>query len=235
MGKIVAIGGGEISKGKTLIIDKFIVSLANKKTPNFLFIPTASNDAVGYIELVKKHFTGLNCSFDSLCLVSKNLSNEEIKQKILSADIIYVGGGNTLEMMKVWKENNVDKYLKLAFDKGTVLSGLSAGSICWFSFGHSDSLSFEDEDNFNFIKVNGLNFLNFAHCPHYNEQDRDSFDEMLIGENITGVALEDNTALAFIDGKYSIIKSNDEYKAYAIYNNGEKQIKRELMAGEVEL
>lgn len=76
---------------------------------------------------------------ESLCLITKQYTDEEIKNSILNADIIYVGGGDTLRMIKKWKAYKVDLYLKEAYEKGIVLSGISAGSICWFEFGHSDS------------------------------------------------------------------------------------------------
>ncbi len=220
MGKIVAIGGGEIAKGETLLIDKFIVSLAKKETPKLLFIPTASSDAQGYIESVSKHFTALNCVVDSLCLVSKNLSYDEIKDKILNTDIIYVGGGNVNTMMEVWQNTGTNNLLKLAYEKGIVLSGLSAGALCWFNRGYSA-----------FLYPNqflGLSLLNFAHCPHYNEIENHTFDKMLTNQEI-GIALEDNTALAKIDGEFSIIKSDNKSRAYIIKNDNGNILKHELL------
>ena len=87
MGKIVAIGGGELRQGETEIIDKFIVELSNKKNPKLLFIPTASYDAEGYIELVKERFGDFGCIVDTLCLVTNTYDDNEIYNKILSADI----------------------------------------------------------------------------------------------------------------------------------------------------
>ncbi len=235
MGKIVAIGGGELTKNETLAIDKFIVSLAKKNTPKVIFIPTASSDAQGYIDSVFEYFSSLNCVVDSLCLTHKNLSEQEIKDKILSADIVYVGGGNTRKMMNIWRENNVDTYLKLAYDKGVVMSGLSAGSICWFKWGHSDSDAYENGYNCAFSKVAGLGILNFAHCPHYNESGRDGFDEMIAHDNINGIALEDCTALIEIDGKFSILKSDDAYNCFIISSHVDGFIKRELQSGAIDI
>ncbi len=231
MGKIVAIGGGEIGQNETLEIDKYIIALVNKDITKILFIPTASNDAQEYIDCVDKYFTSLNCVVDSLCLINENLTQQEIKDKILNTDIIYVGGGNTRQMMNIWKKNNVDTYLKLAYDKGIVLSGLSAGSICWFKWGHSDSDTYENGFECGFSKVAGLGFLNFAHCPHYNESGRDSFDKMIAGENISGIALENCTALVEINGEFSILKSDDTYNAYIMTNNYNNLIKCELSSG----
>ena len=148
MKKIIAIGGGEIGRPgfptQTTAIDKEIIRLTKKKHPTLLFIPTASGDSSSYYETVRNHFgKKLSCKTDVLYLIKEKLSQQEIKEKILSADIIYVGGGNTFRMMKIWKRRGVDVILKQAYKKGTVLSGLSAGArragisrgsvagICW--------------------------------------------------------------------------------------------------------
>ncbi len=199
--------------------------------PKVLFIPTASSDAQGYIDSVSKYFLSLNCNVDSLCLTHKNLSEQEIKDKILNTDIVYVGGGNTRKMMSMWIENKVDTYLKLAYDKGVVLSGLSAGSICWFKWGHSDSNTYENGYECDFSKVDGLGILNFAHCPHYNESGRDGFDKMILQDNIKGIALENCTAFVEIDGEFRIIKSDETYSCFLLSNNADRLIKHELKSG----
>ena len=116
MGKIVAIGGGELRMGETYILDKYIVELSHTDNPNLLFIPTASKDAEGYIESINEYFGKLGCNVESLCLVTKDYTDEEIKNKILNADIIYVGGGDTVRMIDKWKEHKVDIYLKEAYE-----------------------------------------------------------------------------------------------------------------------
>lgn len=137
MKKLVAIGGGEIGQSgypvETTKIDKEIIRLTGKRNPRLLFIPTASSDSKSYFEAVKKHFgKRLGCKTDVLYLIKEKPTRKEIEEKILNSDMIYVGGGNTLKMMKVWRKTGVDKVLKQAYNKGVVLSGLSAGSICWF-------------------------------------------------------------------------------------------------------
>jgi dipeptidase E len=140
---IVAIGGGNIRTRATLPIDREIIRLAGKRNPKLLFIPTASSDSEEYWKHVQEYFGGfLKCRTDVLFLIKEHPSREEIRKKILSADIIYVGGGNTLLMMRVWRRLGVDRLLRSAYENGTVLSGISAGSICWFDSGHSDSMSF---------------------------------------------------------------------------------------------
>src|ERR1700683_671103 len=128
---IVAIGGGQIRTRGTAPIDREIIRLTNKTRPKFLFIPTASSDSERYWKHVQEYFGGfLKCKTDVLFLIAEQISTKQIRRKIRWADIIYVGGGNTLQMLRVWRRVGVDKLLKSAYDKGTVLSGISAGAIC---------------------------------------------------------------------------------------------------------
>lgn len=217
MGKIVAIGGGELRLGETLVIDKFIVDFSGKNRPKTLFIPTASKDNKGYVEVFNKVYKDeLGCDTDVLALLEGEYEDSVIEEKILSADIIYVGGGNTAMMIDVWERNNVVTYLKKAYEKGTVLSGLSAGAICWFKYGHSDSNRFDGNDEWDFIITKGIGLIDAAFCPHYNEAGRNSFDKMLKTVNLRGIASENNSAVVIEDNKYKIIKSNAEAKVYLL-------------------
>ncbi len=226
MGKIVAIGGGMIRDLETLKIDKEVVRLTNKNNPKALFIPTASNDAEKYCKVFQKVYGDkLNCKTDILYLIKKSLTKTEIRNKILESDLIYVGGGNTKKMINIWKELKVNKFLEEALKKDIVLSGLSAGSICWFEYGHSDSLSFSEGENWEYIKVNGLGFIDAFHCPHYNEDDRaGNFFEMIDENNEIGIAIENNCAIEFIDNTYRVISSKGNTKAYKIYKQNEEII-----------
>ncbi|MCY9545165.1 peptidase E [Paenibacillus alvei] len=230
MGKIVAIGGGEIRFNETLPIDRYIVEFANIKNPKILFIPTASNDAQGYIETIKNVYgEQLGCAVDTLCLVDNELSDETIKGKIFSSNIIYVGGGNTVKMMEIWRANKVDQYLKEAYAYNIVLSGLSAGSICWFLEGHSDSsletnlYGWWDKE-----KVIGLGLIPAINCPHYNENGYEKFDDSISHGEGPGIALDNNVAFVIEEDMYKIIKSDIQSRAYLIHNNNGIKNKIEL-------
>src|SRR5579863_363198 len=109
---IVAIGGGKIATRQTLPIDREIIRLTHQKNPRLLFIPTASSDSEIYWKKVQKYFGDfLKCKTDVLFLMKENPSREQIRSKISGTDIIYVGGGNTLQMMRVWRRLGVDKLL----------------------------------------------------------------------------------------------------------------------------
>lgn len=229
MGKIIAIGGGEIGRPKedgkgyypieTTHIDTEIMQLTNKKSPTLLFIPTASYDSHNYYEVVKNHFTTLGfSSVAPLYLSDTSLTKKQIENIILSHDAIYVGGGNTLRMMNAWRRLGVDKILKLAHERGIVLSGLSAGSICWFSYGSSDSHSFSSGSD-KLVKVTGLGLIDALHCPHYDAEPHRQADlkRMTKTTSKVAIALDNCTALEVVDGKYRIIKSKLSAKARKVY------------------
>ncbi|MBP3039553.1 Type 1 glutamine amidotransferase-like domain-containing protein [Bacillaceae bacterium Marseille-Q3522] len=216
MGKFVAIGGGEIRLSETLPIDRYIVEFSNTNNPKLLFIPTASGDSQGYIETVKKIYgEQLGCEVDTLLLVNSDLTDTILKDKILSSNIIYVDGGDTVKMMEIWRMKKVDQYMKEAFKNNIVLSGLSAGSICWFLKGHSDSSSKTNPDGWwDYKEAIGIGLIPAIHCPHYNENGHDKFDDNMITEEIPGIAIENNCAFVIKDGMFKIIKSNCNSKAY---------------------
>ncbi len=223
MKKIVAIGGGEIgSRGclvETTKIDREIIRLTGKKRPRVLFIPTASSDSDGYFETVQKHFgRRLGCKVDVIRVIKEKLSREEIERKVMSSDIVYVGGGNTLKMIRAWKSCGLDTILKKAWNKGIILSGLSAGSICWFRSGISDSRRLKDPDA-ELIKVSGLGFIHATHSPHYDVEKDRRLGLKKIMKNTPGVAIAiDNCcAVEFIDDTYRVIASKPSARAYKVY------------------
>lgn len=241
MGRIVAIGGGEMGRPKedgngfypveTTAIDKEILLLTRKKNPTLLFLPTASYDSTGYYKVVKKHFSKIGfSSVDVLYLYEKGLSKQQIKNTILSHDAIYVGGGNTLRMMTLWRRLGVDKILKIALDNNIVLSGLSAGSICWFACGISDSRKFSSGSN-KLIKVTGLGYIDALHCPHFDAEPfrQAELKRMMKTTSKVAIALDNCSAIEVIDGKYRIITSKPTAKARKIYWKHGKYIVEEIV------
>lgn len=227
MGKIIAIGGGEIGRPghrvETTIIDREIIRLSGKEHPRLLFIPTASGDAEVYIETMHKHFgKRLGCKVESLCLIIEKPTADEIFERILNSDIVYVGGGNTMKMMRTWRRLGVDKALKEAYKKDIVLSGVSAGSICWFRGGESDSKK-NERSQFKHMKVSGLGFINALHCPHYDvEKERKTSLKSIMKKDCgVAIALENCCAIEVVGSQYRIITSNRGKKAYKVFwSNG---------------
>lgn len=233
---IIAIGGGKIMvpthrEPQTLLIDQSIVQQVKRKSPKVLFIPTASEDNVDYCDAFRKQYEErLDCSVQELLLYRNRPSNRKIQMLISQSDIIYVGGGNTLRMMNLWRQLGVDKYLDKARKRGAVLCGLSAGSICWFRQGNSDSRKFKDESNKTLIKVTGLNYADVLMCPHYDvEKHRQpALKAMMKKTQGVAVALENCAALHIKDDKFRILASKKNKKAYLIYWKHGKYVKQAL-------
>jgi dipeptidase E len=226
--RIVAIGGGEIGRPKegggsypveTTLIDKEIIHLSGKKHPKVLFLPTASGDSSGYVKVVEEHFgKRLGCKVSALLLKKEKYSKKVLSKEILGADIIYVGGGNTKKMIMCWKKLGVDKLLQKARSKGIVLSGLSAGAICWCKSGNSDSMRMVDPKA-DYIKVRGLGFFPVLLCPHYNKEKarRPSLKKMMKKLGGVAIALDNCAALEVVGEKSRIISSKPKSFGYKIF------------------
>ena len=159
MGRVVAIAGGDLLSTRKLNVHA--ITLSNKTTPNVLFIGTASHDAEGYIDAITKEYNQLNCEVKSLCLVSGDQKN--IDALLSWADIIYVGGGDTIFMMQIWKQYKLDENLGKIFKR-------AAGN---------DRDPFYSNWNWIFIPVSWIfrrkyhyciHFRGSDHCNHYGQQ-----------------------------------------------------------------
>lgn len=214
MGRVVAIAGGDLKSTKQLNVHA--LKLSRKTNPNVLFIGTASNDAEEYISVIKKEYNLLGCTIKSLCLVSELYQDTDIDELLSWADVIYVGGGDTISMMNIWKRYKLDEKLKRIYERDlAVLTGISAGAICWFTCGHSDSESFENENNWKYCWADGmLDLFHMAFCPHYNEEGRDSFDDMLMEKEMDGLAMENDTAFVEDNGDQYFLRSDCLAHAY---------------------
>lgn len=228
MSTIIAIGGGELNDLETLPIDRVIVRLANKKRPKVLFIPTASNDAFGYWETFQNVYgKKLGCKTDVLFLFREKLSKRQIEEKILLADIIYVGGGNTLRMLRTWRKFGVDILLKKAYKKGIILSGLSAGAIAWFRYGLSDSRRFMKgkEQKASLMRVSALGLLSCTISPHHirEKKFRDpGIKEMMKRTPGVAIALDDNSAILVQDEHYEILRSKPKAEVRKVFQKNGK-------------
>lgn len=227
--KIILIGGGELGDHETIEIDRRIVSISEKDNPRLLFIPTASFDAEGYIEVVNRIFGDeLGCKVTTLKLIDESVTREEAKEMILTSDIIYVGGGSTKNLMYHINRLSLAPFFKKAWEQGVVLSGISAGSICWFDYGHSDSVAYETGNQSPYILIKGLGIISGLHCPHYNDNRQEDFKDMVRRENMIGIALEDFTALEIIDGNFKVIKTRNDAKVYKIYEANGQIVEEEI-------
>lgn len=219
MAHIVAIGGGSMKDLITLTIDKYIVKLTGKKKPHVLLIPTATYDDPERYEVIQEVYgKKLGCTTDVLYLIKKAPSTKEIKAKLQAADIIYVSGGNTLKLMRRWRKLGLDKMLKEIWKKSDkVLCGSSAGALCWFEYGHSDSMFYYHPDNWDYVRVKCLGFIPATLCPHYLKEKRDeSYKRMVKKYGGKGVALDDAAAFHIIGDKYKVISGQPGAYGYKL-------------------
>jgi dipeptidase E len=234
---IVAIGGGSIAlpkrKPQTFSIDAAVVKLCGKKRPRVLFLPTASDDWPKYSQTFTRYYeTHFACQVETLWLWKQSYTAQELKTKILNADIIYIGGGNTLRMMKRWRSLGVDTLLKAAAKKGVVLAGLSAGSICWFREGHSDSLKYSNPKA-PYIRVRGLDLVDLLVCPHYRSElkrRKDLFTKLKHSRTIA-VGIENCSAIQVQGDRFRIITSNSKAKAWKMYWQNNRIVETAIPSG----
>lgn len=218
MKKIYVFGGGETSLKQTYPLDRLVVSSINKKKPKVLFIPTASHDAEGYVASFTRIYESLGCIVDSLQITKGDNQYPTIKEKIMESDLIYVRGGDTLFMLNTWKEYKVDELLIEAYENNTILSGLSAGGICWFDYGYSDSLIIEG--GYDYTYVEGLHLIKMDHNPHADEEDRKGFLDSFKRRKGKAISMDNYTLACFEDGELKKgYKCTDNAKILLVQNN----------------
>ena len=204
--QIIAIGGGGFGRrpGEGLI-ERYILDQSKKKVPSICFIPTATGDNEAYKVNYYSTFSKLDCSPTHLDFFKRTPNLQDL---ILNQDIIFVGGGNTKSMLAVWKDWELDILLNEAYEKGVIMSGVSAGAICWFDQGITDSWS---ED----LKVmDCLGFVEGACCPHYDEepQRKPSLKKFLAEKTL-------NSCYAVDGGCALHIQDEKEYRSVVFSQN----------------
>ena len=226
---IVAIGGGSLAEKTTASIDKFIADLAKKRAGDKravgVFIGTASHDSMPYFNTFRKTYTSdFNIKADCVLSVYGEMNEEKIKSKFEKADLIYIGGGDTLFMLDWWKQKGIFDLVLDAYNRGVIIAGLSAGAIFWFENMYTDSQFLNGNDNYKYSLKKGIGLLNGLMCPHYNER-KDDFDNAFMNSSFeTAFALEDNSALVFVNGTFekSLSSSGKAFKIVKTNHNLEK-------------
>lgn len=203
-------GGGFSMEPENPLLDEYVISCCESEKPTICFLPTASGDSDFLITKFYTAFNKLNCRPKHLPLFRQP---EDLEKEIFESDALYVGGGNTRNMIAIWKSCGLDKILRSAWEKGIVLCGLSAGAICWFEEGHTDSAG-------SLGAMECLGFLRGSCSPHYDgESDRkpsyhDHLKRGLISE---GIALYDGAAAHFVDEELKeVVTSRKESKAFSV-------------------
>lgn len=160
--QIIALGGGGFSDNpEGTGLDVYILNQSAQKKPKILFIPSAGGDDPGYIKKFYTCYGKMNCTPAHIELSKKTYSQNNLEKIILSQDIIFVGGGSAYYLIKIFRKTGTDKILKRAWKNGIILSGMSAGAMCWFGYG------FRSKEYGILKRIRCLGFLEGIFCPHY--------------------------------------------------------------------
>jgi peptidase E len=218
---IVAVGGAGFSaEPDNLALERYVIGLTGKERPRVCFVPTASGDSQDYIN---RYFT----ASEQLPWVPSLLSlfrgeTPDIASVLLNQDIIYVGGGNTRNLLVLWRDWGVDKLMRQAWERGTVLTGVSAGSICWFEQGTTDSVPGD------LTALTCLGFLPGSNCPHYDSEEKrqPTYTRMVAsGEMVPGYATDDGVALHYVGTELKrVISSRPTARAVRVEREGNRAV-----------
>jgi dipeptidase E len=195
---VVALGGGGFSmEPDNPLLDDYVLSLARCRKPRVCFVPTASGDSESYCLRFYDAFVPRSCTPTHLPLFKRRTA--DLREFVLSQDVIYVGGGNTANLLAVWRVHGLDAIFREAHKQGVVLCGISAGSLCWFEGGVTDSFGPTLQ-----ALWDGLGLIAGSNCPHYDgEAQRRPTYQRLVGEGLpAGYAADDGCALHFVGGLF---------------------------------
>ena len=222
--QIIAIGGGGFGRNPgNGTIEKYILDQSDKNRPNICFIPTATGDDESYKVSYYATLTKLNCTPTHIDFFKRTTDLEKL---IKDQDIIFVGGGNTKSMLAVWREWGLDKILKKAYQNGTIMCGVSAGAICWFEKGVTDSWA----DKLNIM--NCLGFMKGSCCPHYDEEPerKPSLSKFIENKDIQNCyAIESGCALHIKNEEvYSAISFRGKKNTFYVDYQSGKTVEKKL-------
>ncbi|MBC7875115.1 MAG: peptidase E [Ferruginibacter sp.] len=224
--KVVFVYGGHLNK--TFL--KYIITLTGKSNPKICFLPTASGDNPGYIDSWNKLSKQFSFTPHVLLTFSAASNSQAFEEQLLQMDVIIVGAGNAVNMLAIWKAQGIDTVLQKAYDRGIVIAGGSAGSLCWFGDSYTGSRPL------GLTKFTGLNFLNFSHCPHYHSDPKRKpvyQQGVLSGEILPGYACDDLSGILFINGSFKkSVSQNKENNNYFV-SRVDGKLKEELLVAEI--
>jgi dipeptidase E len=211
--QIITLGGGGFAVDPTnLALDLYILAQARNPEPAVAFLPTATGDADSYIVRFYAAYLGLSCRPSHLSFFRRT---PDLRSYLLAQDVIYVGGGNTKSMLAVWREWSLPEILREAWESGIVLAGISAGAICWFEQGVTDSWA----DQLRALTC--LGFLPGSCCPHYSgeAEHRPAYQRLMHNKEILpGFAIDDGAAIHFInDEVHRVVASRKGATAYRVH------------------
>lgn len=210
--QVIAMGGGGfLMEPDNPALDLYVLRQARTARPAVTFLATARGDSDSCLARFYAAFCRHDCRPSHLPLFERT---PNLRDHLLRQDVIYVGGGNTRSMLAVWRDWGLPDLLREAWEGGAVLAGVSAGAICWFQYGITDSWA---------EKLVGLECLGLVEgscCPHYDgeAERRPTFHALLAkGDVQPGVALDDGAAIHLVEGKiHRAVASRPKARAYRV-------------------
>lgn len=224
-GQIVAFGGGGFAmEPDNPLLDDYVLSLTGKQRPRVCLIPTASGDNAAWIDRFYDLFSEERCEATHLTLFSRSV--DDLYEFLSGQDVLYIGGGNTVNLLAVWRAQGLADVLPRVLAEGVVACGVSAGGLCWFERGITDSYG----PGLNPLDI-GLGFLPGSFCPHYDSDPRrpSAFDDFVRTTGQPGLAAEDGVGLHYVDGRLQrVVSSRPTAVAWRIEPDG-GDVRREMI------
>ena len=222
---IIAIGGMALPPElDNLRLVEYFLKQTRRRKPKVAFIGTAGGDAEAGRLRFYAGFSQFDCKLAHLPLFAR--TPRDLESFVLEQDAIFVGGGNTRSMLAVWRDWALDRYLRTAWESGIVLGGGSAGSICWFEHGLTDSIAGP------LTALPCLGFLEGSNCPHYDSEPmrRPTFRKLIAsGKLPNGYAADDGVALHYVGGHLAqVVSSRPHARAYRVTRSGKRAIERRV-------
>lgn len=223
-GHVVAMGGGSLLSRNSRLED-FMLGLSRSDRPRVCFLPTAGGEKPEWIVRFYEEFSARDCEPSHLTLFGMP---EEPAVHVARQDVIYVGGGNTANMLALWRVHGIDRALREAWERGAVVGGMSAGANCWFEDSVTDSFG-------PVLRAlgDGLGFLPGSFCPHYDgEPERRPTYTRLVREGVLppGCAADDDAAFHFEGTELrEVVSQRDGARGYRVTPEGERPLAARLL------
>jgi dipeptidase E len=214
--QIVALGGAGSKDAETRRLLAHVVGLAGKRSPKVCVVATAAADDA---ESVLRLYGRLPAEARPSYLPFFPWPPDGLRRFALDQDVIFVGGGNTANALAIWRVHGFDEILREAWEAGVVVTGWSAGMICWFEAGITDSFGPQLDG-----MRDGLGFLDGSACPHYDgEELRRPVYTRLVAEGFPpGIAADDGVGLHFVGTELAeVVSVRPGSTAYRVGREGE--------------
>jgi peptidase E len=216
----VALGGAADDR----LLD-YVLAVTGRARPRLLYVPTAAFEDAASTLAIYKSFQG---KAEVAHLEFFPWPPPDVRELALGQDLIFVGGGNTANMLAVWRVHGFDLVLREAWERGVVLAGWSAGAICWFEAGLTDSFGPQLEG-----MRDGLGLLPGSACPHYDGEElrRPRYSALVRDGFPAGIAIDDDVGVRF-DGAdlAEVVTTREGATAYRVSKEDEQRLEARRLA-----